>query len=82
MVPAVTRRARGPADDGACVYGPDGLVLILELTAAVEPIEGLARSGDRPAQAFSGWSELFAVLQTLISERNQGSIAPDRDQPP
>jgi hypothetical protein len=48
--------------------GPVRLVLAVELAVTAEPIAGLVRAGDRPGQAFSGWSELFAVLQTLISQ--------------
>ena len=47
---------------------PIRLVLTVELAVTAEHVAGLARDGDRPGQAFSGWSELFAVLQTLISQ--------------
>jgi hypothetical protein len=31
-----------------------------------EPIHGLARAPGLSPRSFSGWSELFAVLQTLV----------------
>jgi hypothetical protein len=44
------------------------VVLQLEvITSDRQPIRGLVRAGDGPALAFSGWSEMFAVLQTLTS---------------
>lgn len=59
------------------VNGPVRLVLTLELTTVTEPIAGVARSGDQPGQAFSGWSELFAALQTLTSQAESDAKAPD-----
>jgi hypothetical protein len=59
------------------VNGPVRLVLTLELTATAEPIAGLAGSGGQPGLAFSGWSELFAVLQTLISQAGSDANAQD-----
>ena len=32
-----------------------------------EPLTGLVRAPDGRALEFSGWSELFAVLQTLLA---------------
>jgi hypothetical protein len=55
--------------------GPVQQVLTLELTTTAEPIAGVVRSGNQ-AQAFSGWSELFAVLQTLTSQAGGDANAP------
>jgi hypothetical protein len=44
------------------------VVLELDLmTSDRQPIAGLVRTGDGRAHAFSGWSEMFAVLQRLTS---------------
>jgi hypothetical protein len=44
------------------------VVLELDLiTSDRQPIAGLVRTGDGLAHAFSGWSEMFAVLQRLTS---------------
>jgi hypothetical protein len=44
------------------------VVLELDLmTRDRQPIAGLVRTGDGLAHAFSGWSEMFAVLQRLRS---------------
>jgi hypothetical protein len=44
------------------------VVLELDLmTRDRQPIAGLVRTGDGLVHAFSGWSEMFAVLQRLIS---------------
>lgn len=43
--------------------------VVLKLEAIIsdqQPISGLVRTDDH-ALAFSGWSEMFAVLQTLTS---------------
>jgi hypothetical protein len=47
--------------------------LTMELSVTAERIEGTVRpvarpAVARPAVAFSGWSELFAALLTVISE--------------
>lgn len=43
------------------------IVLRLEvLTGGKETMSGLVRAPDGRALEFSGWSELFAVLQTLL----------------
>jgi hypothetical protein len=55
--------------------GPVRQVLTLELTTTAEPIAGVVRSGSQ-AQPFSGWSELFAVLQTLTSQASGDANAP------
>lgn len=44
------------------------VVLQLEVTVSDQrPIAGLVRARDGHARAFSGWSELFAVLQVLTA---------------
>lgn len=53
--------------------GSEPLILTLELMVSPQPITGLVRRPDRSTEMFSGWSELFAVLQTLTST--------DSDQP-
>lgn len=42
-----------------------------------QPISGLVWDGDGLAHAFSGWSEMFAVLQTLTSFPGDGAEAED-----
>ena len=49
--------------------GPVRFVLTVEFGGTGEPVEGLVRSAGQSAQAFSGWSELFAVLQTVLAGR-------------
>ena len=50
--------------------GSRRLVVELELIVGEEaPIEGWARASGLPASRFSGWSELFAALQTLACGR-------------
>lgn len=44
-----------------------GLVLRLEVASGCEPVTGVVRAPDGAAYEFSGWSELFAVLQTLLA---------------
>jgi hypothetical protein len=66
----------------AQVNDPVQLELTVEFTATAEPVEGLVRSASGPARAFSGWSELFAVLMTLTAETGGHAVAPDRDQRP
>jgi hypothetical protein len=58
------------------VNDPVRQVLMLELTTTTEPIAGVARSGDQPGHAFSGWSELFAVLQMLTTQAGGAANAP------
>jgi hypothetical protein len=44
------------------------IVLQLEVVKGdQEPLTGLVRTPDGRAREFSGWSELFAVLQTLLA---------------
>ncbi len=40
-----------------------------------QPVTGLVRDGDGVAHAFSGWSEMFAVLLGLISGPGDGTDA-------
>lgn len=54
--------------DDAQVSSPARLVLTVEFTAVAETVEGLVYAADHSAHAFSGWSELFAVLMELTSE--------------
>jgi hypothetical protein len=44
------------------------VILQLEVTISDErPITGTARTGNGRPHRFSGWSEMFAVLQTLTA---------------
>lgn len=75
------RRARWRAEAGR-VSGPARIVLTVEFARAVEPVEGLVRRAAQPPQAFSGWSELFAVLMRLTSEESSAGDSPaDRAGP-
>ncbi|MGH3181608.1 MAG: hypothetical protein ACRDOH_23885 [Streptosporangiaceae bacterium] len=47
--------------------------LRLEVIRSGQPISGLVRDGDGLAYAFSGWSEMFAVLQTLTAQPGDGT---------
>jgi hypothetical protein len=58
------------------VDDPVRLVLTLELATTAEPIAGFARAGEAAGQAFSGWSELFAVLPTLLSQAGSAKDGP------
>jgi hypothetical protein len=52
-----------------CMTGFRHLVVELELTVGEQsPIEGWARAPGRAPCRFSGWSEMFAALQTLIGD--------------
>ena len=42
-----------------------------------QPISGLVRADDGRALVFSGWSEMFAVLQTLTSSSGDGTEMED-----
>lgn len=54
------------------------VVLELDLTTSDrQPIAGLVRTGDDLAYAFSGWSEMFAVLQRLTSIPGEDSETED-----
>jgi hypothetical protein len=79
VVLTVTRRPDPAADDNH-VNGPVRLVLTVELAVIAEPIAGLVRSAEGSSQAFSGWSELFAALQTLIRGDDRPAI--QQEQPP
>lgn len=55
------------------------VVLRLEVTTSGgQLVSGLVWDGDGSAHAFSGWSEMFAVLQVLTSPRGSGTAAEDR----
>jgi len=52
----------------------DRVVLRLEvIRSGGPPIGGPVWDGDGLAHAFSGWSEMFAVLQTLTSPPGDGT---------
>jgi hypothetical protein len=54
------------------------VVLELDLmTSDRQPIAGLVRTDDGRAHAFSGWSEMFAVLQWLTSMPGNDSETKD-----
>ena len=49
-------------------------VLIVDLVlSSVAPVAGDARVHSGPHERFSGWSELFAVLERLISASSRSS---------
>ena len=50
------------------VSEPARVELTIELAVTAQHIEGTVRSGDRAGLYFSGWSELFAVLETVTSQ--------------
>jgi hypothetical protein len=50
------------------VSGTRRLVQTLELVVSGDTIEGLIRPENGPNREFSGWSELFAQLQSSTSE--------------
>ena len=54
--------------DDTTVSGTRRLVQTLELVVSGETIEGRIRPEHGASQDFSGWSELFALLQSLTSE--------------
>jgi len=56
------------ADGGA-------FVLRLEIAGDREPVTGLVRAPDGGAQEFSGWSELFAVLEKVLATLLAGAEA-------
>jgi hypothetical protein len=54
------------------------VILRLEvIRSAGQPISGLVWDGDGLAHAFSGWSEMFAVLHTLTSSPGGGTERED-----
>jgi hypothetical protein len=55
------------------------LVLRLEVTGDHRSISGTVRGGDRRRHPFSGWSELFAVLQRLTTE--PGGMSETEERP-
>jgi hypothetical protein len=61
-----------------CMDSDGRVVLRLEvITSGGQPISGLVWDGDGCAHAFSGWSEMFAVLQILTSTRGSDTAAED-----
>jgi hypothetical protein len=48
--------------------GDDGAVVLrLEVVPGREPVTGLVCTPDGTEHEFSGWSELFAVLATVLA---------------
>jgi hypothetical protein len=45
----------------------------LELKLAGDGIAGCLHDGDRPPEAFSGWLELVALLETARARHNTGA---------
>ncbi|HEY7137723.1 MAG TPA: hypothetical protein VIB48_21900 [Acidimicrobiia bacterium] len=56
------------------------LRLLVDLDPDARPISGHVAAGSGPEQAFVGWTELFAVLQAVVAERDRGS-APQPGSP-
>jgi hypothetical protein len=77
VVPTVTRPTATQADHNG-VNDPVHVELTMELAVTAERIEGTVCPAARPALSFSGWSELFAVLLTVISEAGDEVTAPDQ----
>jgi len=46
----------------------DTVIVRLEVVSGQEPVTGLVHAGDG-VHEFSGWSELFAVLQLVLEPR-------------
>ncbi len=61
--------------------GPARLVVTAEITVTGEQVQGTVHGAGCPVQAFSGWSELFAVLLALISAARGEGTAPGRHPP-
>ena len=57
-----------PASDDEDMSGARRLVQTLELVVSGDTIEGRLRPEQGPSRYFSGWSELFALLQSITSE--------------
>jgi hypothetical protein len=67
-------RPEAGSDDDPCMDNADRIVLRLEvIRSGGQPISGLVWDGDDLAHAFSGWSEMFAVLQTLTARPGDGT---------
>jgi hypothetical protein len=81
VVPA-EMRVPGHCQTITRVGGPTRLVLTVEFASVAEPVEGLVHCAERPTTAFSGWSELFAVLMARTSEAAGQPIALGHDEPP
>ena len=60
---------RPPSADAQGMEEPRRVILRLEVTIGDQaPINGVVLTEDGRAQAFSGWSEMFAALQVLTAE--------------
>jgi hypothetical protein len=58
-----------PSADAQGMEEPRRVILRLEVTIGDQvPINGVVLTQDGRAQAFSGWSEMFAALQVLTAE--------------
>jgi len=58
-----------PCADAQGMDEPRRVILRLEVTIGDQvPINGVVLTEDGRAQAFSGWSEMFAALQVLTGE--------------
>lgn len=58
------------------------LVVELELLIGEQPpIEGWARTPGLPPHRFSGWSEMFAALQTLACGGQAAEVGDDGGHP-
>jgi hypothetical protein len=61
-----------------CTDNTGRVILRLEvIRSGGQPILGLVWDGDGLAHAFSGWSEIFAVLHTLTSSPGDGTEMED-----
>jgi hypothetical protein len=70
--------AGGGFAEDRCMDSTGRVVLRLEvITSGGQPVSGLVWDGDGSAHAFSGWSEMFAVLQVLTSLPGSGTAAED-----
>ena len=68
-----------PAFDNTVMSGVRRLVQTLELVISGDTIEGRIRPESGPSRDFSGWSELFAQLQSLTSEPSRDADANEQD---
>jgi hypothetical protein len=59
--------------------GTRRVVVQLEVAIDHQPISGMVRASDGRRHPFSGWSELFAVLQKLTAE--SGGTAETEERP-
>jgi hypothetical protein len=60
------------------VHNPGLVILRLEvIRSGGQPISGLVWDGDGLAHAFSGWSEMFAVMHSLTLSPGDGTEMED-----